>query len=351
MEKDTLTKFLNNRCSKPELDEIVRWADTNAFDKESINWGLENWTNQESNGFADEQKFSLLFDRIQQRISSTASEELRKQSIGYSVFTWITRAAAVLLVPVLLFSLYMLSQNYQKSTVLAGLQKDSLEIIAPIGSRVRVQLPDGSIVSLNYGSKIKYPQVFSGNTRSVLLSGEGFFEVAHNPQIPFIVKTRDLNIKAVGTSFNVMAYPEEPYIEATLVSGKIIVDKQGRGMKNIGAMTPGQHLNYNSETGRIVCIKEGNIEKYIAWKDGKIIFEDTPILQVVEKLNRIYNVDITVTDEVKDYVYTVTFEDEPLPQILDLMTLATPISYKILPRGKRADGTFSKQEIIIEKRF
>ncbi len=95
-------------------------------------------------------------------------------------------------------------------------------------------------------------------------------------------------------------------------------------------MEPGQHVNYNLKTGMVSCTK-GNVEKYIAWKEGKMVFEDTPITQVAERLSRMFNVDIEVADDVKDYIYTVTFVDEPLFQILDLMTIATPVAIKRFP--------------------
>jgi ferric-dicitrate binding protein FerR (iron transport regulator) len=114
-------------------------------------------------------------------------------------------------------------------------------------------------------------------------------------------------------------------------------------------MTPGQHVNFNVKTEFVLCTK-GKIDKFVAWKDGKIVFEDTPITQVADRLNKMFNVNIEVSDDVKDYVYTVTLVDEPLFQILDLMALATPITYKTLPRKKLPDGTFSKQKITIEKR-
>ena len=133
----------------------------------------------------------------------------------------------------------------------ANLSVDSIEVIAPIGSRTVVQLSDGSEVHLNYGSKIKYPQVFSGDTREVILSGEGYFQVAHNPDKPFIVNTGKLNVKALGTVFNVLAYPGEDNIETTLIEGKVVLEQTENGFKTktIGAMEPGQHVNYNLKTG------------------------------------------------------------------------------------------------------
>ena len=346
MTKDTIIKFLSNRCTEDELKEVIRWAENKALDKNSLDWGYDDWKSfQVDDNLDDDEKFRNLFDKIQQRIDN------KSRVFTLSLFTtWLTRAAAILLLPVLAFLFYILSQKDIEENKYAGLATDSLEIVAPIGSRTIVQLSDGTEVHLNYGSKIKYPQKFLGNTREVILSGEGYFDVTHNPDKPFIVKTTKLNVEVLGTSFNVMAYPDNKEIETTLVEGKVVLqqnDSSGQ-TKTIGSMVPGQHVSYNTETGTVYSTK-GNIKKYVAWKDGKLIFEDAPITQVAEKLSRMFNVDIEVSDDIKDYIYTVTFIDEPLFQILDLMTIATPVHYTALPRKKLSDGTFSKQKIIIKR--
>jgi ferric-dicitrate binding protein FerR (iron transport regulator) len=227
---------------------------------------------------------------------------------------------------------------------------DSLEIIAPIGSRTVVQLSDGTEINLNYGSKIKYPRNF-GNTREVTLSGEGYFDVTHNPDKPFIVKTGKLNVKALGTEFNVQAYPGDDVIETTLVEGKVVIEKTIPGEKNqsVGKMIPGQHIAYNLNSDKITSTK-GSIDKYIAWKDGKLVFDNESITEITEKLGRMFNVEFEVADNAKDFSYTVTFFNDPLYLILDLMKETAPITYDVLSRKRQSDGTFSKQKIRIEKR-
>lgn len=352
MEKDTIIKFLNNRCTKAELEKVVRWADKEAISKESMAWGLAYWnTFQEKDDSVDDQKLSALFDKIQRKINT---DGLRKKTGRKSlslVATWLMRAAAVLLIPVLPFLLYTLSELKTESTKYARLAVDSLEIIAPVNARAVVQLPDGSKAHLNYGSKIKYPPVFSGDTREIRLTGEGYFNVAHHPEHPFIVKTGKLTVKALGTVFNVSAYPDNDLVEITLVNGCVVLERNvfdGRN-QNIGTMVPGQHVNYDIKTG-IHSSTKGNIEKYIAWKDGKLVFEDASIFQVTERLSRMFNVDIELSGDFSDCMYSVTFIHESLFQVLDLMALATPVKYSAFPREKMPDGTYSKQKIVIERR-
>lgn len=347
MIKQTLDKYLNNSCSEEDLNEVIQWLKTEALSAEGKKIGLEDWKTFEDQTRPEEDgKFSLLFDKIQDKINENGNSSL-------SVFVnWMSKAAAILLLPVLAFLFYTLSEKKIESDAYAEFKVDSVEISAPIGSKAAVNLSDGSVVHLNYGSKIKYPKFFTGNNREIELIGEAYFDVAHNPDKPFIVNTGNMSVKALGTAFNVLAYPGDDIIETTLVNGKVVLEKNNFDGKNktIGALVPGQHVKYNLKT-ETTSSTIGKIEKYIAWKEGKLVFQDTPITQVAEKLGRMFNVEIEVADNAIDNFYTVTFIDEPLFQILDMITLATPqLTYKAYPRKKLADGTFSKQRIQIMKR-
>lgn len=355
MTEEILIKFLNNQCTAEEIDEVVRWINSEALNEKSKSWGFDDWKKyQPDETAADNEKFSSLLDKIHHKINIESSHQKISANKKFTISvatTWITRVAAILLLPVLAFLFFTISEKKIESAKYVSRPVDSLEIVAPVGSRTVVHLSDGSEIHLNFGSKLKYPQKFVGDTREVILAGEGYFNVAHNPEKPFIVKTANLNIKALGTKFNVFAYPGDDVIATTLVEGKVVIEKtiSNGKEKSIGALIPGQHVSYNIATGKINSEK-GNIEKYIAWKDGKLVFENESVTQVAERLSRMFNVDIEVNDNIRDYSYTVTFVDEPLYQILDLMTIATPVRYKTLPRKKLPDGTFSKQKIVIEKR-
>jgi ferric-dicitrate binding protein FerR (iron transport regulator) len=352
MKKESLIKYLKNNCTDDEFDEVVGWIKTEAQKKEARSWGFDQWKSFDPDlKKKDEKKYQALLYKIHYEINlKHRNDEDSKVSILSRVTTWLSQAAAILFIPLLGVVFYMLSNSNFQMNKYTDLAVDSLEIIAPIGSRTVVQLSDGTEVNLNYGSKIKYPRNF-GNTREITLSGEGFFDVAHNPDKPFIVKTGELNVKALGTKFNISAYPGDDIIETTLVEGKVVIEKtiQGRKNQSVGTMVPGQHVAYHLNSGKVTSIN-GSIDKYIAWKDGKLVFDNEPITEITEKLGRMFNVDFEVADNAKDFSYTVTFFNDPLDLILDLMTETAPITYNVLPRKRQSDGTFSKQKIRIEKR-
>lgn len=349
MDSKILLKYLNNQCSPAELEEVYRWAKEEALDETQREQFLEDWKNSVSEEELSDERFYHLFDQINERINSEMSSSKEITTSGISVFTrWLVRAAAILLLPTLIFLSYTINEKKEISHEMALIGHDSLEVVAPLGSRIMVQLSDGSTVHLNSGSKLKYPQLFRGDKREVRLTGEGFFEVAHNPLKPFIVKSGILDVKAVGTIFNVFAYPQEKSIETTLLEGKVILE-QSMSNTTLGVMQPGEHVKYDIEDGTISST-EGNIERYVSWKDGLLVFEDTPIVEVAGRLEKMFNVDIEISESIKDYNYTVTIIDEPLFQILDLMTMATPVKYSVQPRKKKPDGTYTRQKIKLTRR-
>lgn len=349
MTKELLEKYLNNCCNSHEVEEIIHWMKQQSFYSESKALGRIDWNNYTGDdGLVSNEKLDTLLDKIHHKLNL---EESRTIPMKSRLISLLSKAAAFILIPVLAFLFYTISENKRLTNRVTSVSVDSLEVIAPVGSRTVVELSDGSVVHLNYGSRIKYPQNFWGETRGIALTGEAYFEVAHNPGKPFVVTAGQLDIKAVGTAFNVNSYSENNDIATTLVEGKVLIEKilKNGNVKTIKEMVPGQHVTYQKTTGAVKSTVEP-LQKYIAWKDGMVVFENEPIDGVAQRLSRMFNVEIQVDNKLEKYKYTVTFVDEPLFQILDLLTVATPIVYRTLPRTKNPDGTFSKQKIIIERR-
>ncbi|NLR67846.1 DUF4974 domain-containing protein [Chitinophaga varians] len=157
----------------------------------------------------------------------------------------------------------------------------------PKGGQYKLTLPDGSRVWLNAASSLKYPVAFSHQERTVELDGEGYFEVSATAASPFRVKVRNTQIAVLGTSFNVMAYPDETGIQTTLLTGAVKV-KQGNNEKII---SPGQQAVVNNENGHI-SVGETETALATAWKDGQFRFAGNNIPMVLRQISRWYNIDI-----------------------------------------------------------
>jgi transmembrane sensor len=279
------------------------------------------------------------FENVLGRISGTSP--LRKLWVFWG------KIAAVLMIPLLIVNIIW----YSKSSVKEVSSSFPVfnEVYATFGTRTALNLADGSLVWLNSGSSMKYPDKFTGSQREVFLNGEAYFEVKSNPDMPFIVKTADLTVRATGTKFNVFGYNSDVKSEVTLVEGKVSVseiDTSGSGTV-LSELSPNQHLVFDKSTKQVAVDVEDSY-KFYSWKDGKLIFRNEPLSEVVKKIGQVFNVDIELQgSKLQDYRYRATFEDESLSEILKLLEISSPISYKEIKRIPLPDGTFPKKKVII----
>ncbi len=172
-------------------------------------------------------------------------------------------------------------------------------LVIPYGNRSLVTLADGSRVWLNAGSRLIYPSVFKNKTREVFLTGEAFFNVEKNQKQPFIVKTSDVDVKVLGTRFNISAYPEDYSIQTVLAEGSVEINRQQGGLFEKGiTLIPGQlaYFNKKSQETRIFTV---NIEHYISWTDGLFSFSNTDLNRIMKKLERYYNIHFQFDDSLK----------------------------------------------------
>lgn len=199
-------------------------------------------------------------------------------------------------------------------------------LITPKSKVFNVVLSDGTKVWLNASSAIKYPTQFSADSRTVYLTGEAFFDVTKDANRPFIVSTNDMEIEVLGTSFNVMAYPEDNLVEATLVTGEVKVKTSNSNC----VLKPGKQakLDRNLESLKEVPV---NTDLYTSWKDGKYIFEYVNIETVMTKLSRWYGMNITFQNEKdKNFHFTGTLHKyDDIRQTLHIIELATNVKFEI----------------------
>lgn len=252
------------------------------------------------------------------------------------------RIAAILIFPLLLSFLAYL---YINKTNQNNQPVSYAEIQCPFGARTKFHLPDGSTGFLNSGSSLKYPVQFIGE-RKVELIGEAFFDVVHNKEIPFHVNTKNMDIKVLGTTFDVIANEDEETEEIVLEKGKVdVLLKNG---KPLTALVPNEQLVLNIEkqefTKNIV-----EADQYSTWKEGKLVFRNENTEQMARRLSRWYNVDMVISDQLLDgYTFHATFINEPLDEVLKLLSLTTPICYSEEKRSADSDGIYKKRKITVQ---
>lgn len=206
-------------------------------------------------------------------------------------------------------------------------KKTYTENIAPEGQKSTVILPDGTKVYLNSGSVLRYDNFFGKKYRTLKLVGEAFFEVSRNEKLPFIIETGDVEVKVLGTKFNVMAYPEDDYIETIVAEGKVTVTEiHGQSSLNLLA---NQKATFH-KSSQLLLLNDVNPELHISWKENLLTFDNENFSDVIKKLERWYGVDIQVegTDSIMDR-FTLTIKSESLREVLELISLTTDIEYSV----------------------
>jgi len=203
-------------------------------------------------------------------------------------------------------------------------------IVIPRGETFKLILCDGTEVWLNANSELRYPSDFNADTRTVELTGQGYFEVTKNAHKPFIVKAdKDYSVEVLGTSFNVSAYKDESMIETTLVEGSVKLNVVSGGKRMTQMLKPNEKAEYQKGAGKIKVFGV-NTEYDTAWKNGEIIFRNHPMDKVLKTLERHYHVVFEVKDnEILKSIITARFKDEQLPQVLEYLKLASGIQYAI----------------------
>lgn len=281
-----------------------------------------------------------------------ALKEVNKRIIPGNQF-WIRRLqriAAVLLIPLLVYSGLLTYEH-----VVNTLDQEEYDLWETVSCRYgmvsQFQLPDSSTVWLNSGSQLKFPHAFSKKNRTVEITGEAYFKVTHNEQKPFVVRARNLEVKVLGTEFNVSNYSDEANIEVILATGKVkLFSYVGGNQKILGTMDPGSQAIFENKTGKLSANKI-DAGKYTLWRNGILSFYNEPMREVVKRLNRWFNADIVIVDkDIEEYVYRATFSSESLEQVMRLLKISAPIDYEFEARKEFPDGTYDKQRIYIKQR-
>ena len=294
----------------------------------------------------------ILLSEMEQFNSFEALKKVNKKlAQPQSAVWWITlqKVAAILLLPLMVYSGYLTRQSMIKSIPQQQVMMQTIN--SRQGMVTQFSLADGTKVWLNSGSELKFPNKFFGEKREVMLKGEAFFEVTKNEKQPFRVNANELKVEVLGTSFNVVSYEDDTLSEVVLVSGRVeLASENGKIKKEFGAMHSGQRALYEKEKRKLFT-EEVDVEKYIAWRDGKLIFRDDAMEEVVKRLSRWFNVEIAISDpEIKNYIYKATFKNENLIQVLNLLKLSAPIDYRITNRRILPDGNFTKQKVFLMKK-
>ena len=205
-------------------------------------------------------------------------------------------------------------------------------IIVPNGTYYKLTLPDGTIAWVNSGSKLKYYSDIPNDIRLTELQGEAYFDVTHNKNLPFIVKVNDLEVKVLGTSFNIKSVDGDDYIKTTLVSGSVqLIGKKDQKNSFLIKINPGEQAVF-SKTNKNIEVRKVDTEMYCSWKDGYFKFQDTPFTEAVNTVSRNYGIEILFKGDPRNFDKKISgklIRSYSIIQALNNVSLLMPFEYQV----------------------
>ena len=334
-----LHKFALGKYSLKDFKLVSRWFEDKNNEEDLKIAIQQHWFEFADDFSGNEKDLTSVMNQLKQKIAKERPVvQFRKR-----IQKFYSRAAAILLLPLLLYSVYSTFQKVKSPEISA-----SVEIVSPHGARTHFHLPDGSQGWLNSGSRLKYETTFPEN-RNIQLIGEAWFDVTRNDKKPFVVSTANLDVLVLGTKFNVAAFPDEKATEVVLQEGKVKVN--GYNGTFTVDMKPDEKFTYNKDlqSGTIQAV---NADQFSSWKDGLLVFRNEPLSEVLKRIGRWYNVEFVLTDpEIAKFRYRATFQEEQIEEVIRLISLTAPIKYSFNKREMGDDGVFKKRIITIQRKI
>ncbi len=289
-----------------EIDEglMEQWLNADPQNRQEWQKIRKAWKHGEDSGILEEIDTSAAWNRVR-RFTVDDTHSVSRDWRSSRRLVWISVAAGLVLVIGLAWGLFSPFSRGQSSLIVSS------------NDREEIELSDGSRVTLNSGSRFTCDQPFEGRERVVNLNGEGYFRVEGNRERPFVVRAGEITIRVTGTRFNVRAYPKLAITEVSVIEGSVeVVPPAGSEQK---ILQGGQTAFFEKNTGR-VTVKNQNDPNVLAWITGEMTFRETPLTEVSQTLERVYGVDIQLSDSsLRGEKLTANFSDNSIDFVLQVV--------------------------------
>ncbi len=319
--EELIAQYFVEGLKGEDLIWLNQWLEESEENKKHFNHLQEIWIStlsQDNHLSFDKEK---AYSRFRLRINAVETESKSNKKVP--VYVRMQRIAAIILLSALCGGIgYWISSNASDK------QYSNMMVEAPLGSKVKLYLPDGTLVWLNAGSSIEYSQAFGIKDRKLSLNGEAYFEVTRNEKKVFEVTSNDLKVSVLGTKFNFRNYIDEEQESVTLLEGKVSVKKSAN--KEL-LLNPNQQYTYNKSelASEIVNVKAGQVSE---WIKGVIFFDGEPLPDITRELERLYNVRIIIENEsLKSYRFYGKFyrTDQTIQEVFDMLASTNKLKYSI----------------------
>ena len=356
MNKDRLCELISRKLSREatpaELEELAAFLQKSPGDQYFTEMLASYWNSTGNESPAYDINSDEHFDNILRMADDSANSPLNNivpfnpQTKGHRNKFWFRRVAviAILVITAGFVSWLVQRKNDRKSQVISANQK---ETVVKKGIRSKIILPDGTVVLLNSGTRVKYPESFKGTMREVYLDGEAYFDVVKDNKRPFVVHTSGMDIKVIGTAFNVKAYASDRQTETSLIRGSIEVTIKNRLNERI-ILSPSEKLVVMNEKversagegdekdvipelviQRLVYNVQDSTVEETQWMGDKLVFNNESFSDVAVMMERWYDVEIEIGDtQLRQKRLTGSFDKENIEQALEALSITNPFTFE-----------------------
>ena len=324
---ELIANYLTEGLDKNALDELKTWIAASAENQQYFIRQREIWFSAVSREAASVYDKDKAFENFRNRVES--QKEIQSTSRrGFSLSAlWRYAAVVAIIIAVGCISYWQGEVNVKDTFA-------DISVEAPLGSKTKLYLPDGTLVWLNAGSRMTYSQGFGVDNRKVELEGEGYFEVKRNEKIPFFVKTKDLQLQVLGTKFNFRDYPEDHEVVVSLLEGKVGLNNLLREEKE-AVLSPAERAVLNKANG-LLTVESVTASNASQWTDGYLFFDEELLPDIAKELERSYNVKIHIAnDSLKTFRFYGNFvrREQNIQEVLEALASTEKMHYKIEERN------------------
>ena len=318
---ELLDRFMRNETSPEEKQLLLEWFRSSSSRNEILEFYQQRWIEASEDELPAEIQ-GRMYLRIKERMleieNSHREEERKIFKLRSSFSRFLPYVATILLCIGISFSSYLYTQKDLPIT-------SEYIVSAEKGQRASVTLPDGTKVWLNSHTVLRYKNDYGVKERNVFLNGEAYFEVSKDKEHRFVVDAGEMEVEALGTSFNVKAYREDKSIVATLYNGSI----QATGGEHSIILLPDQQVLFNRENRQLKVERPDNIAYSRMWRDNELSFKGETLYDIAIRLNRIYNVQVEFKSEkIKQYRFSGVIKNNSLDNVIEIISLTAPILYE-----------------------
>ena len=327
-----IQRYVTGNAGPAERQNVECWMAEAHENRRIIQEVKEVWNETPPENFdVDVQQAWEQFRYRNQKNAMPVASDNAKPRRRSNMLLYLSRAAAVLLVALFTGLCVHSQMNFTEQVESESISAFNVlqELETERGEKARVTFSDGTSVTLNSASTVRFPQEFHGTAREVYLDGEAYFEVAHNPDQPFIVHSQDARVEVLGTKFNVRGWNQEPGVEVVVGGGKVSVKSSSRqpDERTEVILTEGFKTEIQRGQNPVEPVKVEPVN-HLLWTSGGIHFDNEPLRGVVRDLERRFNVNITFNDkDLLDVPYTGTFQYAELNEILSVIAASIEVGY------------------------